>query len=414
MNNDMKFGRYTAKELTENYGSPLYVYEKDIICRQAAALVDTFKNLPLDIHYACKANTNIQIMKLLGECGLKMDCVSRGEILAAQQAGFSNDHITFTGNNVTEEDMTWIHEQDILMIMDSVDQVQRFGELFSKNTKPLGCGVRLNHVGAGHHSHVITGGPDSKFGIVKEDYAVLFDVIKTHNISLKGVHQHIGSGILNADDWIVAMDILLDSLKDFPAIEWVDFGGGLGVPYAPEDVALDMQELGRRVEKRWQEFVQITPSAAKMRIHMQPGRFLLAESGTLLMTVQSLKKTENHIFAGTDSGLHHHIRHPLYKAYHPIWNATGHDRPRQVTAVTGNICESGDLFTHGREMGEVRVGDVLALGKAGAYGFSMASHYNSHLLPAEVMIDSKEAILIRRREGYNRLLTTQEGLNESH
>lgn len=147
---------------------------------------------------------------------------------------------------------------------------------------------------------------------------------------------------------------------------------------------------------------------------MQPGRFLVAESGILLMTVQSIKKTEKHIFAGTDSGLHHNIRHTLYKSYQPIYNATGHGRPREITAVAGNICESGDLFTHGREMGQVRRGDVLALAKTGAYGFSMASNYNSHPLPAEVLIEGDESILIRQRECYDRLLETQEGLNENN
>jgi diaminopimelate decarboxylase len=402
----MYFSDYSARDLGKKFGTPLYVYEEKVILRQAAKLLSLCDDLPLDIYYACKANTNLSLMTILRHQGLNVDCVSRGEILAAFRAGYPRERISFTGNNVSENDMLWILEQGIELTLDSVDQVARLGRLSPGER----IGVRLNHMGAGHHEHVITGGPDSKFGVVPADYEALFEEIGRYNLKLIGIHQHIGSGISQVEDWLMAVEILLDCLPLFPDLDWVDFGGGLGVPYAPEDQEVDLHQLSQGMKKMWQK---ASPNS-RTRMRIQPGRFLVADCGFLLMEVQSIKRSSKHLFVGTDSGLHYHIRHPLYRAYHPIFNATGGGRKIQTMAVTGNICESGDLFTHGRDVPEAKLGDILVLAKAGAYGFSMASRYNSRPLPAEILIrEGKEPLLIRRRECYDSLLENQEGYHET-
>ncbi|MGE4159400.1 MAG: diaminopimelate decarboxylase, partial [Planctomycetota bacterium] len=184
--------------------------------------------------------------------------------------------------------------------------------------------------------------------------------------------------------------------------------------YAPADRDPDMAQWGRQLTASWSAFqsrIRDPQKRGRLSLHLQPGRYLVADSGYLLMTVQSIKSTPSMWFAGTDSGLNHNIRHPLYRSYHPIFNATGMTRGTRFTAVCGNICESGDLFSHGRDIPQPRVGDILALGMAGAYGMSMASHYNSQPLPAEVMVQNGVPILIRRRECYDDLTATQENLS---
>jgi diaminopimelate decarboxylase len=396
----MHIGGRSVTDLVAEYGSPLYVYDRDIIHGQFQQIRQAISYKPFQLRYACKANGNLAILQLFREWRLHLDVVSPGEVMLAERAGFATHELLYTGNSVTNEELKFAHERGLLINFDSVSQFRRFGEMFPGGMASL----RINpDVGAGHHQHVITGGPDSKFGISLSELNEVRELALKNRIRVIGLHQHIGSGILDPDVFWLAMVPILQLAPEFEDLEFINLGGGLGVPYAPEDTPLDVTRLGKGISERFEAFCQ--SYGRPLRLDLEPGRFLVAPSGYLLVQVNTVKQTDRHIFVGTDSGFNHLIRHPLYKSYHRIVNATREHGPTKTVAVCGNLCESGDLFTHGRDMIEPREGDILAICDAGAYGYSMSFTYNMRPRPAEVMVDRGTTQLIRRRETIDDLMS---------
>jgi diaminopimelate decarboxylase len=289
----------------------------------------------------------------------------------------------------------------------SLVELERYGKL-----NPGGrVSLRINpDVGAGHHHHVITGGPHSKFGIYHTERAPIAELLERHELKLVGIQSHIGTGILRTDEMLQAMEIILDTARNFPALEFVDFGGGFGIPYRPEEQPLPLKELGSAMCERFASFCSEYGRPLKMKL--EPGRYLVAQSAALLVRVTNIQSTPAHTFVGTDSGFNHLVRPAMYGAYHEVVNATRVKGDALDVVVAGNVCESGDVFTQGPEGLEPRsltrpaVGDVLALLDAGAYGMAQASNYNLRPRPAEVLVHAGNARLIRRRETYDDLVQT--------
>ncbi len=397
--NKIYFGNITAEELVKKYGSPLYVYEKEKIEERADNLTKAIKYKNKELKYACKANTNIEIMKILKNKGFGIDAVSPGEIYAALLAGFSSEQILFTVNNATVEEMEYAVKNKILINLDSLSAVERFGERY--NGADL-C-IRINpNVGAGHHNHVITGGPESKFGISYKEVDEVLKIASMYNLKIVGIHQHIGSGILDPDIYIKAMKVLMDVAPAFKDLKFIDFGGGIGVPYKKEDKPIDIDELGIKITDEFENFCK--SYGKELKLELEPGRYLVAESGYLLATVTSVKKGEKYIFVGTDTGFNHLIRPAMYGSYHEIYNASNPEGNKIPQVIAGNICESGDTFTRDengiveRLLPEFREEDIVCIANAGAYGYSMASFYNSRPRPAEVLVDKLGVKLIRKRD----------------
>lgn len=265
--------------------------------------------------------------------------------------------------------------------------------------------MRINtDVGAGHHAHTITGGPDSKFGIYYDKIQEIKAIADMHRLKIVGVHQHIGSGILNPDDFITAMDALLPVAKQFSELESVDFGGGIGIPYRADQKQINLEALGKTISEKFKAFCQ--EFGRQITLTIEPGRFLVAESGVLIAKVNTIKDTPAHKFVGVDSGFNHLVRPAMYGSYHEIVKVdeVKSDKTDKVL-VAGNICESGDLFTLGdsgekvdRELPVLKEGDIIGILDAGAYGFSMASTYNMRPRPIEVMVNGKLHNVIRERE----------------
>jgi diaminopimelate decarboxylase len=401
-NNALHIGGYAAEGLLEEFGSPLYVYDAGVIRARFRALRAAVPYPETDLHYACKANTNVAILTLLREEGACIDAVSPGEAFLALHAGYPPDRILFTGNNVTDEEMVFLRERGILINIDSLSQLDRYGRLAPGTAVSL----RINpDVGSGHHDHCITGGPDSKFGIAREQVRETVPLIDRHRLRMIGIHAHVGSGILDAKPFLAAVDALLTVVPSFQNLAFVDFGGGFGIPYAPGEQPLDIEAFGERLSERFSRFC--ADYGRPLRLKLEPGRYVVGEAGVLLMRCNTLKKTRKRTFVGTDSGLHHLIRYPLYNAYHEIVNASNMADEAFVYDVCGQICESSDFFARDRRIARIREGDVLAVLNAGAYGFCMSSNYNTRPRPAEVMIDRGQARLIRRRETLEDLLRGQ-------
>lgn len=400
--NTLFVGGHSTESLLNEFGSPLYVYEAETIRDRFRALRVAIPYPATDFHYACKANTNLAILRLLRDEGALLDAVSPGEAFLGLTAGFPSDDILFTGNNVTDDEMRYLRELGILINIDSLSQLERYGKLAPKTA----VSIRVNpDVVSGHHDHCITGGPQSKFGVTMDAIGEVMRIAEYYRLEVIGVHAHVGSGILDTDPFMAAVDALLGVVRPFPQLSFVDFGGGFGIPYAPGQRPLDLNTFGARLTKRFDLFCKAY--GRPLRLKLEPGRFLVGESGVLLTRCNTFKRTPTRTFIGVDSGFHHLIRYPLYNAYHEIVNASNVSDITEVYDVCGQICESSDFFARERPISRVREGDILAVLNVGAYGFAMSSNYNSRARPAEILTDGGVVRVIRRRERMEDLLRGQ-------
>lgn len=397
INNQLYVGEIPASDVAGKYGTPVYVYDEDVIRNKYRELAESFSYPKVKIYYAAKANTNIRLLEILREEGAGIDAVSPGEILAAFKAGFRAEQIMFTSTSVTDDEMKFAISRKVLVNVDSISQLERYGKM---NPGSRVC-IRINPaVGAGHHDHVITGGPDSKFGIWVGDLDKAVAVANKYQLRVAGLHQHIGSGILDVGKFINAIGVILAAAKNFPSLDFVDFGGGIGVPYSPEQQPIGILKLGEQISAILSSFVKNYGN--EITFIFEPGRYLVAEAGALLCTVSAIKATPKHKFIGVNTGFNHLIRPMAYGSYHPIINisnAEADEKSSEKVIVAGNLCESGDVFTIGdRSMPALKEGDVLAIMVAGAYGYSMASNYNTRPKPAEILVSGKKMSVIRAAE----------------
>lgn len=395
------FSPTTLLRAAKTFGTPTYVYSEEVLRRQCSALRSHLRGIPFRLLYAMKANSSPAVLRVMLDEGIGIDAVSPAELHLALRLGFPPDSILFSANNMTDAEMADAVAEGVLLNIGELSRLEKFGR-YSPGGRVC---VRLNpQVGAGHHEHVITAGERSKFGVPVEQIDAVHAIARRHDLRIEGLHQHIGSGITSTDTLWRAMSVLLDAAQSFPDISFLNFGGGLGIPYNPDDPAIDLENFGRRIVDPLNRFSDEHPSRRRS-FWFEPGRFFTAQAGVLLVEVNTLKVNRDRVFVGTDSGMNHLVRPAIYGAYHGIQNLSNPDGPLAVYDVTGNICESGDFFAREREIQEIREGDVLAILDAGAYSMAMASHYNLRPLPAEVMLRSTGEIEpARRRRSHTELV----------
>lgn len=390
--------------LIREFGTPLYVYNENILrkrCQELKSMV-RYPNFVLD--YSMKANSNPALMKILRQQGCEVDVMSPGEIYIAEKAGFTPEEMFFVSNNVSEEEMKYAIDRGIRISVDSLSQLEQYGHLAPRSSVSL----RINPgIGAGHHSKVITGGKTTKFGINMEDFPRIQSILQKYQLKVAGINQHIGSLFLESDAFLDSADLLLKFCHHFPDLEFIDFGGGFGIPYKPEESRLDLKKLGNRLDDCMDRFAK--SYGRKLQFRIEPGRYLVAESGCLLGKVFATKSNHSVRYIGTDIGFNTFMRPILYNSYHEIeiyrdGIPVSSDPCSQVTIV-GNICESGDILARNRNLPQIRENDTICVKNAGAYGYVMSSNYNSRLRPAEVLLKaSGEIQLIRRRDSYEQLI----------
>jgi diaminopimelate decarboxylase len=379
--------------LGATYGSPIYVYDLDHILARYKSLTEAITWPRLCIHYAMKANYNLDILKALKEAGAHIDAVSPAEVFFALKAGFTKEEILYTANNLTAEEIHLVHNLGVLLNIDSLSCLKKFGAAFPGSEVCL----RFNSdVVAGEHEKVQTGGDKTKFGINLEDAAQALEIVARFKLKVVGLHEHTGSGIAEAEQFYQGMKNLLAvaTKERFPDLRFVDFGGGFKVPYRPDDQRIDYATFGRKATAIFADFCQTY--GHDLDLYFEPGKYLVAEGGVLLMQVNTIKDNRGRLIAGTDSGFGHLIRPMLYDAYHHILNISNPQGASHTYDICGNICETGDLFASDRDIPEIREGDTLAVLNAGAYCFSMASVYNLRPLPTEIVIRNGVATLSRR------------------
>jgi diaminopimelate decarboxylase len=399
------YGTTNPIELVAQYGSPLYVYNENILrerCRELKNLVE-YPNFA--VNFSAKANGNLSIMKIVREEGLRIDALSPGELFAEFQAGFKPEEILYVSNNVSAEEMRHAIDAGVTVSVDSVSQLETFGKINAGGR----VAIRFNPgVGAGHHEKVVTGGKGTKFGV---DEALIPDVkrvLKKYNLQLIGINQHIGSLFMDDAPYIGGVQNILHIAKQFPDLAFIDLGGGFGIPYYKQDgeARLDLKDLGRKLDPVLYDFAKTYGKNILFKI--EPGRYVVAECGVLLGTVHAIKTNHGDKYIGTDIGFNILSRPILYESHHDIevYRKEGTaSRMKEAVTVVGNICETGDVIAKHRLMPKIQESDILGILDAGAYGYAMASNYNNRPRPAEVLIQSNgEARLVRRRDSFEDMM----------
>ncbi len=388
--------------LVEKYKAPLYVYDIGVMSDKLDKIRKAFSGIDeLQIYYACKALSNINILKFFKGSNTGLDVVSIQEVMLGVRAGFASDAISFTPNGVSIEEIDKAVEMGVKINIDNLYLLNEFGKKYSN----IPICIRINpHIMTGGNSKISVGHIDSKFGISTHYIQEVKEVVGRYGIRVEGVHMHTGSDILNIDAFLKGIEVLLEVVTKFDELEYINLGSGFKVAYKPNDVITDMDLLGNKLTKRLQEF--FVSYGKKLTVVFEPGKFLVSESGVFLTRVNSIKPTPTAIFVHLDTGFNHLIRPMYYDAYHDVENISNQGKSKEIYNLVGYICET-DTFATNRLLSEVSVGDVLAFKNAGAYCFSMASNYNSRYRPAEVMIYNGKDYLIRQRENFEDLLKKQ-------
>lgn len=409
---NLSIGGADALELAQEYGTPLYAIDENRIRENYRRLFEAFSSEYSDfkIYYACKANTNLAVMRILEEEGSNIDAVSPGEIYTSIKAGFSPERILYTGNNVTDEELEFALSSGVRINLDSLSALERLSKLPDAEGKEIS--FRVNpRVGAGHHDHCITGGDLSKFGVMEEEAVNVYQKAIDLGFKPVGIHSHIGSGILDPEPFKLAVHTLMDVAGHVyrelgVQFEFIDFGGGIGIPYEPQESVLDLEKFSNEIINLFKEKLY-EYNMGNPTLCLEPGRYIVGDASYLLTQVNTIKQSYRK-FVGVDAGFNTLLRPTMYGSYHHIVLADDPKaNPKETIDIAGNICESGDLFARDRPMPILKEGDVLAILNAGAYAFSMSSQYNSRPRTAEVLVRDGKSEIIRERETFDDLLIKQ-------
>lgn len=400
--NQYRLQGVSVLELCEQFGTPLYVYDADRIRHQFEEMTQAFAGLPHKIKYPVKALSNLSILKLFKHLGGGLDTVSLAEAMIGLKAGFKPEDIIFTPNCVSFEEIRQAVELGLMINIDNISILEQFGHKYGGSVP---CCIRFNpHIFAGGNTKISVGHIDSKFGISVYQRRHVQRIIKANGLNVTGLHVHTGSDILDAASYIQSAQIMFELAHEFEGLEFIDFGSGFKVPYKDGDVRTDMKMIGNSLREAYEEFSQ--SYGKRVELWFEPGKYMVSEAGYFFMRANVIKPTPSTVFVGVDSGLNHFIRPMMYGAHHDILNMSNPGGTKRIYTVVGYICET-DTFGWDRSMDEVREGDILCLKNAGAYGYSMASNYNSRVRPAEVMVWQGKAHLIRERETFEDLLRGQ-------
>ena len=393
------------RNLAETYGSPLYVYSERILRQRCQEMINLCSYPNFAVNYAMKANTNIHLMAIVKEEGLRIDASSPGEVVAAFAAGFAPKDIFFIVNSASAEELKYAANLNLAVSVDSLSQLETYGKI-----NPGGeIALRFNAgIGGGHHEKVITAGDGTKFGIMPEDIPQIRELLSKYNLKLVGINHHIGSQNLG-DLFLQGAKELLAIAHQFKDLEFIDFGGGFAIPYNKQngEKPIALKPLGLELDRLMNNFVASYGKPVTFMI--EPGRYIAAECGVLLGTVNALKNCGKARYAGTDMGFSVFARTTLYDAHHDIEiyrnGNSGAGAETEIINIVGDQCESGDYIAKERRLPLLQEGDIVGVLDAGAYGYSMSSQYNHRPRPAEVLIQADGSVkLIRHRDTFENML----------
>ena len=388
--------------IAEEFGTPLYVYHAEKITAQFERLTSAFTNSNAVFFYACKALTNINILRHIKNIGANVDCSSINEVKLALHAGFPSSRILYTSSGIDFDEIKEAKELGVFINIDSLSNLEKFGQHFGFSY-PVGIRLRPN-IMAGGNLKISTGHDKSKFGIPIDQIGRVLEIVKEYNLRISDLHIHTGSEIRDTDVFLRGIEVLFDIAPHFEHLEFIDLGGGFKVATKEGEEETDIALLAGKVTKAFASHPY--KNGKPLQVWFEPGKFLVSAAGSFITKVNVLKQTSAAEFVSVNSGFNHLIRPMFYDAYHHIENISNPDGPVKNYSVVGNICET-DTFAWDRPLNQVREGDYLVFRNAGAYGFEMSSNYNSRFKPAEVMVIDGKKHLIRRRDGFQDLLRNQ-------
>ncbi|HAS41760.1 MAG TPA: diaminopimelate decarboxylase [Microscillaceae bacterium] len=392
-----------VEDIAQRFGTPLYVYDADHILGQITRFRQGFSTVNLQIKYACKALTNINIMKLMLSQGVGLDTVSLSEVRMGLEVGFAPQDIVFTPNCVDIEELIEAADLGVRINIENLSNLEKFAQHYGSQV-PV-C-IRLNpHIATQNNADKVNWWHNqSKFGISLDQIKDVKAIAQQYNLPINGIHIHSSSVIMTPEVFLKGAETVFEIALGFEGLEFIDFGGGIKVDVGDDKEVIDVVELGQKLDPVFQAFC--LKYGRTLELWFEPGRFLVGNAGTLLTECKVRKRNGGTEFVGVDSGLNHLIRPMMYDAYHEIVNISNPEGVLQKYTVVGNICEIDNLGKE-RELPEVREGDIIVFKSAGAYGYSMASMYNSRFRPAEVLIMNGEAKLIRKRDVYEDFMRNQ-------
>jgi diaminopimelate decarboxylase len=398
----MMIGGLKATELARRYGTPLYVTDENAIRENYRRIKGAFKPyMPVRVHYACKANAALAILRVLQQEGSHIDAVSIGEVDACLRAGFPPERILYTGVNVSNRELEALVNRKVMINIDSFSELRRLAEISDR----VKISLRVNPgVGAGHHAHVVTGAKSTKFGIPKEEIIRAYDEALEHGFMPFGLHAHIGAGVQESAPFVEVTDVLVNIMNQLEdqlglKLDVLDIGGGIGIPYRLEDKPMDLDEFAYEVTSR------IKGKCTASTVAIEPGRYIIADTTVLLTSVVDVKETPDKKFCGVDAGFNTLIRPAFYGSFHHVVVADKLNRPADVLYdVVGPICETGDFLAKDRLLPKVSEGDLIAVYDTGAYGFTMSSNYNLRGRPSEILVKDGTASVIREAENIDDML----------
>lgn len=392
----------SAVDLAETYGTPLYVYSRGYLRHQFRRVREAFAEIDPLICFAVKANTSAAVIHTFAAEGAGADVVSGGELFRARRAGIPADRIVFAGVGKTAEEIEYAIREEILgFTVESEAELHRISECAVRIGGTARVDIRVNpDVDPKTHKYTSTGKKENKFGVDLERAVKAYELAaRLPGIEIVGLHMHIGSPVMSIDPYVEALERIAPVVRElkaaYPTLRHLDIGGGLGIRYRDEQEDLDPVHLAKALVPTLKEL--------DLKVLLEPGRFLTGNAGILLTRVQYLKEGPEKTFVIMDAAMNDLIRPALYEAYHKILPV----RETEETLLgdlVGPVCESGDFFAQNRELPAVQAGELLAVMSAGAYGYVMASNYNSRGRPAEVMVSGGTAKLVQRRETWDDLV----------
>ena len=397
--------RLSYQQLTAiaaEFGSPVYVYDANCITHQYQKLTAAFAQTDTKFFYACKALTNIAVLKHIKSIGCNVDCSSINEVKLALLAGFEPQNVLYTSNGIHFSEIEEVQGLGVNINIDSLSNLEKFAIKYG-HTYPVGIRLRPN-IMAGGNLKISTGHDKSKFGIPVDQMDKILELVKKHDLYIQNLHIHTGSDIKDVDVFVKGIEVLFDIIPHFKELRSVDLGGGFKVPYQDGDGETDMILLAKKVKEAFDDHPN--PNGMPLQVWFEPGKFLVSAAGYLITEVNVMKENGSTVLAGINSGFNHLIRPMFYDAYHKIENISNPDGEKKAYTVVGNICET-DTFATDRNIAEIRESDLLVFYNAGAYGFEMSSNFNSRYKPAEVLVKDGKAELIRKRDEFNDLITNQ-------
>ena len=410
INGKLFFANVSTSKLASKFGTPLFVTDSERIISNYNNLYSAFSSHydKFKINYAVKANNNLSVLKLFNSLGSGADCSCPEEIFLAKKIGFSSKDILYTGNYNSDDQLSYALKQKIMINIDSSSILPRLLKIGTPNS----ISFRINPgIGGGSHSVLVFGGKNTKFGMSKKDAVAAYRLAKKSGVKKFGIHMMTGSSILDSSYFKKATSKLIDIAVEIVeeckiSLDFINIGGGFGIPYKPPEKPLDIKKVGSDIGKIFNGR-KSSKILDKPWLFVEPGRYLVADSTILLTNVHSIKKGPVK-YVGTDAGMNTLLRPALYGAYHHVVNASRlNSRSNESVHICGQICENTDILAKNRKLGNVKEGDLLAILNVGAYGFSMSSQYNTRPRAAEVMINKKDSKIIRQRETINDLIKGQ-------